>query len=65
MLVEPVGQNRVSKRAWESNVPVWTNFPPGHPKMFEKKHVRLGNFKHYQFISDFLLMLFPMKRLGK
>ena len=26
--------------------------------------VRLGNFKHYQFISDFFV-LFPMKTLGK
>ena len=35
MLVEPVWQNHVSKRAWESNVPIWM-IPPGHPKLFER-----------------------------
>ena len=27
VLVEPAWQNRVSKCAWESNIPVWMNFP--------------------------------------
>ena len=41
----------------------WTNFPQatllGHHFI-----VRLGNFKNYQFISDFFVLL-PMKMLGK
>ena len=37
-------------------------FPPGHPKMFERMldiiSVSFGNFKHDQFISDFFVCLF-------